>query len=302
MAGQQIQKAKPRSEGTISDSKKAQDNPKSGKALSPKKSKQKIPATAFSLFNELPTELQLLIWSFAASACIFKLGWERDAPVPAHNHVLRAAPSMLRACQTSRRIILDGMVGGNDRSSSKMFTFVDVHGSRPPEHFYLSTKLDTLWIPSDFLYHGLFDGHFTVDLSPNLRHLTTERHYIYDLDHQFPTLIHNAFPNLDTLTILITHPNMFLSSHDQQDESSTRYQNFASSLRPEVDGEINLGFEGADPFWQIIVEFERATILGYFEDMKTKHKSRKVPALKFRDQSQFLHGQVVENDSSAPQV
>lgn len=40
-------------------------------------------------------------------------------------------------------------------------------------------------------------------------------------------------------------------------------------------------------------------MLGLFEEMKAKHKDWKVPTLKFRDQSQFVQGHVVFNDTLA---
>ncbi|CZR52579.1 uncharacterized protein PAC_02456 [Phialocephala subalpina] len=75
----------------------------------------------------------------------------------------------------------------------------DEQGNRAPERFCLSTKHGTLLIPSDFLYHGLFDSHFIPNVANHLCHLATERRHAYDLKRKFFTLIHKSFPNPETL-------------------------------------------------------------------------------------------------------
>lgn len=101
----------------------------------------------FSPFNRLPVELQLLVWQFAAPACIFKLGWDRSTSQPAHRAILRPIHPMSHACRASREIMLKGVVGGSFPSSAGLFTFYDGITARN-EGFHFSSKLDTLWVPS----------------------------------------------------------------------------------------------------------------------------------------------------------
>lgn len=146
----------------------------------------------------------------------------------------------------------------------------------------------------DFLYHGIFDRRFTLDLGIHLRHLVTERHYIYDIHQTFPELIYQFFPNLETLTILITNPSMFLSQN-QQVADPTLYPTLAAKLLPEIDEEINLNFAGADLYFQFIVEFEKSLMETVFQAMEVKYPGRKLPALKFRDRDQFSASRRIVN-------
>ncbi|KAF8847046.1 hypothetical protein BDZ45DRAFT_755314 [Acephala macrosclerotiorum] len=309
MADKQDRDAKSLSTSSTSEDKQPKSTPDKTKPVPPTKnaedvspeSLQQAVLTTFHLFSKLPTELQGITWSWAAPpASILKLGWDRDAQVPVHKGIIRAAPPMLGVCHESRELILKHSSIKNHPLLAGLFTFADEQGTRAREHFYFLTKLDTLWIPSDFLYHGLFNRHFTLDLADHLRHLATERHYVYDPNRKFFSLIHKSFPDLETLTIIITHPKMFLAAYEElPPDSTTQYQGFASKLGLEVDGEIDTGFNGVDPAWQVILGHERSMMLGLFEQMKTKHKDWKMPTLKFKDQSQFLQGRVVLNNTLA---
>lgn len=86
---------------------------------------------------------------------------------------------------------------------------------------------------------------------------------------------------------------MFKNGQSQDHEA--RYQEFATNLPAEVDGEINLDFPRNRLHIQFIMEFEQATMAGVFDAMKSMHPSRKVPTLKFRDHCQFTQGQEVVN-------
>lgn len=108
--------------------------------------KQSIMAT-FSPFPRLPVELQLLVWQFAGPACIFKLGWDRSTPQPAHRAILNPIDPMSHACRASREVMLKGVVGGSFPSSAGLFTFYDGVTARN-EGFHFLSKLDTLWVPS----------------------------------------------------------------------------------------------------------------------------------------------------------
>jgi hypothetical protein len=102
----------------------------------------------FTPFSDLPTELQLLTWHFAAPACILKLGWDRNTPEPASQGTLRPVSRISHVCQVARQIISKGNGGGSFPFSSDLFTFCDTAMYRETDRLHFSTKLDTLWIPS----------------------------------------------------------------------------------------------------------------------------------------------------------
>jgi hypothetical protein len=147
----------------------------------------------------------------------------------------------------------------------------------------------------DFLYHGIFDRRFTLDLSTHLLHLATERHYIFDIHQTFPELIYQFFPNLETLTILITNPIMFLPSPNQQNIDPALYAAFAAKLLSEVEEVINLNFAREDLHFQFTVQFECASMREVFKAMRAKYPGRKAPTLKFRDQNQFSASREILN-------
>lgn len=122
----------------------------------------------------------------------------------------------------------------------------------------------------DFLYHGIFDRRFTLDLGVHLRHLATERHYIYDIHRTFPTLIYQFFPNLETLTILITNPTMSFSPTQPRGDP-TWYSALAARLFPEINEEINPCFRDADLHIQFIIEAEQARMRKVYRDLKKQH-------------------------------
>ncbi|KUJ13511.1 uncharacterized protein LY89DRAFT_159175 [Mollisia scopiformis] len=104
-------------------------------------------ATTFHSFMDLPVELQLLIWEFAAPRAILRIGNERDALLAASKYILRTLPPMAHACQMARDIVLNG----SDHSFLRLFKLTDVRASRALERFYFSTRHETLWIPSGTL-------------------------------------------------------------------------------------------------------------------------------------------------------
>lgn len=141
-----------------------------------------------------------------------------------------------------------------------------------------------------------------MTLSPHLLHLAIERNYRFDFEKTISTdmslfgLINKHFPNLETLTVLITNPKMYLAADPTASTAAclTHYQDFNPRLPTEVDGEIDMNFAAEDMACQALMEFERAMIQSSFDILKAKNGG-KMPVLKFRDQRQFLEGREVLN-------
>jgi 2EXR family len=253
-------------------------------------------SSKFTLFPNLPMELRLKIWGFAAPDPYVIV--QRESSTSKYNFTFnRPVPAVLHACKESRLEFLDENDTRNQNGTTaakrdhpvyKLYFLVERLRSSP---VFFSSEVDTLWgskyrtsCPGKISsLGGLFwTGIASLDLSSELKHFAyTSR--LSNL-HSDPVSIYEAFPKLEVLTMIIDNSKPICVSWTEG-KVTLRH----SDMPPEIDGQIDEKGLGSAMQGYIMRyrEYGEMTLL----ELKETNPGLKTPVLKFRFLSQYIENE-----------
>ncbi|KAF8856433.1 hypothetical protein BDZ45DRAFT_745478 [Acephala macrosclerotiorum] len=257
------------------------------------------PFTEFTPFPKLAIELRLLIWSFATPEPAIVV--QRKSSFKGRRFFFdRPVPAIFQVNQESRNEFIENEPDKKNkplkvaqllslerhRRDHPVYKMCFRNRSRLSAGAYFSSEIDSLFgmayemkekkdasgaiISSSSLYLGVTD----LSVGSTLKHLILTQKNARPADKAELIALSKAFPNLETLTILI-----------QDDVFDPFHQGpYPLTYPPESDGQLSL--DGLDSIQVISINFSMIANVSLAQ-VQTAHPTMKFPALKFRFEQQF---------------
>ncbi|KAF4636829.1 hypothetical protein G7Y89_g1247 [Cudoniella acicularis] len=253
----------------------------------------------FERFPDLPTEVRLIIWSFASPEP--QLIVQRPSEkLPGRFTYRRKVPAVLHACRESRAEYLDtGREEDKDSAaarrrqhpiyrlyfqtrfrSSQLFFSNDIDMFKGAMYAGTkSTQRPPRWSRySPINYHGMTE----LEISKTLKYLVFKRwDYIYC--RLSPEFLRKGFPELETLTLLMeNHRNILAPPHVPQYVTLMALK----QIPAEKDGEM--GVDNMPHHHKIFYEDFKRKFLIPFQQYQQENLDWAMPVIKVRFQEQLL--------------